>query len=51
MDIKIDFEKAYDLLRWNFIRHALMELRLPQTNGGNYHEICYVYKFASTLEW
>lgn len=30
MSIKIDFEKAYDRLRWSFIRHALLELRIPQ---------------------
>lgn len=30
MAIKIDFEKAYDRLRWSFIRHSLTELRLPQ---------------------
>ena len=27
--IKIDFEKAYDRLRWSFIRDSLLELRLP----------------------
>ena len=31
MMIKIDFEKAYDRLRWSFIRDTLLELRLPQT--------------------
>ena len=30
MMIKIDFEKAYDRLRWSFIRDTLLELRLPQ---------------------
>ena len=30
MMVKIDFEKAYDRLRWKFIRETLMELRLPQ---------------------
>lgn len=30
MAVKIDFEKAYDRLRWDFIRESLMELRLPQ---------------------
>lgn len=30
MVIKIDFEKAYDRLRWPFIRESLLELRLPQ---------------------
>ncbi|XP_056697578.1 uncharacterized protein [Spinacia oleracea] len=30
MAIKIDFEKAYDRLRWSFIRQSLLELRLPQ---------------------
>lgn len=30
MAIKIDFEKAYDRLRWIFICQYLMELRLPQ---------------------
>ena len=30
MAIKIDFEKAYDRLRWTFIRESLMELSLPQ---------------------
>ena len=30
MMVKIDFEKAYDRLRWSFIRESLMELRLPQ---------------------
>lgn len=30
MAIKIDFEKAYDRLRWSFIRHSLLELRIPQ---------------------
>ena len=29
--VKIDFEKAYDLLRWSFIRETLMELHLPQS--------------------
>ena len=30
MMVKIDFEKAYDRLRWKFIRESLMKLRLPQ---------------------
>lgn len=30
MEIKIDFEKAYNRLRWRFIRQSLQELRLPQ---------------------
>ena len=30
MAIKIDFEKAYDRLRWAFIRDSLLELCLPQ---------------------
>ena len=30
MAVKIDFEKAYDRLRWAFIRESLMELRIPQ---------------------
>lgn len=29
MAVKIDFEKAYDRLRWSFIRDSLIELRLP----------------------
>lgn len=29
--IKIDFEKAYDRLRWSFVRHSLNELRLPKS--------------------
>ena len=28
--MKIDFEKAYDRLRWSFLRESLMELSLPQ---------------------
>ena len=31
MAIKIDLEKAYDRLRWSFIRETLVEARLPQT--------------------
>ncbi|XP_021771780.1 uncharacterized protein LOC110735912 [Chenopodium quinoa] len=31
MAVKIDFEKAYDRLRWSFIRESLLELRLPQS--------------------
>jgi len=30
MAIKIDLEKAYDRLRWPFIRETLLEARLPQ---------------------
>lgn len=30
MAIKIDFEKAYDRLRWSFLRESLLELSLPQ---------------------
>lgn len=30
MAIKIDFKKAYDRLRWTFIRDSLLEMRLPQ---------------------
>lgn len=30
MAVKIDFEKAYDRLRWSFICESLMELRIPQ---------------------
>ena len=30
MAVKIDFEKAYDRLRWSFIRDSLLQLRLPQ---------------------
>lgn len=30
MTVKIDFEKAYDRLRWGFIRESLMELKLSQ---------------------
>lgn len=30
MAVKIDFEKAYDRLRWSFIKESLIELRLPQ---------------------
>ena len=30
MMIKIDFEKAYDRLRWSFIRESLLELHLPR---------------------
>jgi len=29
MALKIDLEKAYDRLRWPFIRETLMDLRLP----------------------
>lgn len=29
MAIKIDFEKAYDRLRWDFIRDTLLEIRFP----------------------
>ncbi|XP_056688793.1 uncharacterized protein [Spinacia oleracea] len=29
MAIKIDFEKAYDRLRWSFIRDTLMQMNLP----------------------
>lgn len=31
MAIKIDFEKAYDRLRWSFIHDSLIEMKLPQT--------------------
>ena len=30
MAIKIDLEKAYDRIRWPFIRETLQEARLPQ---------------------
>ncbi|XP_021761146.1 uncharacterized protein LOC110725977 [Chenopodium quinoa] len=30
MAIKIDFEKAYDLLRWDFIRDTLLEIHFPK---------------------
>jgi len=30
MVIKLDLEKAYDRLRWSFIRDTLQEMRLPQ---------------------
>jgi len=30
MAIKIDLEKAYDRLRWQFIQETLLEARLPQ---------------------
>jgi len=30
MAIKIDLEKAYDRLRWQFIRETLLEARIPQ---------------------
>ena len=29
MVIKIDFEKAYDRLRWDFIRDTLHQMNLP----------------------
>ena len=31
MMVKIDFEKAYDRLKWSFIRDTLLEICLPQT--------------------
>ncbi|XP_021717958.1 uncharacterized protein LOC110685744 [Chenopodium quinoa] len=31
MEIKIDFEKAYDRLRWSFIRDTLVQMNLPIT--------------------
>ena len=30
MKIKLDLEKAFDRLNWNFIRNTLLEMRLPQ---------------------
>ncbi|KAL4288937.1 hypothetical protein AHAS_Ahas19G0336100 [Arachis hypogaea] len=30
MAIKIDFEKAYDTINWNFIQERLLELKLPE---------------------
>lgn len=30
MAIKIDFEKAYDRLKWSFIRETLCEMHFPQ---------------------
>lgn len=30
MALKIDFEKAYDRLRWSFIQDTLVDMRLPQ---------------------
>lgn len=30
MAIKVDLEKAYDRLKWDFIRNTLMEMRIPQ---------------------
>ena len=30
MAIKLDLEKAYDKLNWNFIRSTLLDMRLPQ---------------------
>lgn len=30
MAIKIDFEKAYDRLKWNFIQETLLKIRFPQ---------------------
>lgn len=34
MEIKIDLEKAYDQLRWNFIRDLLKEAKLPDNIIG-----------------
>lgn len=28
--VKLDLSKAYDKLNWNFIRHVLQEIKLPQ---------------------
>nr|KYP36271.1 LINE-1 reverse transcriptase isogeny [Cajanus cajan] len=31
MAIKIDLEKAYDRLKWNFVKDTLQDIGLPQT--------------------
>lgn len=52
MTLKIDFEKAYDRLRWDFIRDTLVQMNLPiHLIHMIMHGMCDFGIYESALEW
>lgn len=50
MVIKIDFEKAYNRLRWSFIRDTLLQMNMSYLLVNVIME-CLLSLIACTMEW
>lgn len=51
MAIKIDFEKAYDRLKWSFILRYVTTNELAYPSHQYHHGVCYHGLHQGSLEW
>lgn len=51
MAIKVDFEKVYDRLQWDFVHIALADIGVPKSIQVLYHEVYYSSVHKCPFKW